>query len=64
VAAWPTADRRRVEMMRTEEIVEGAYLPGVERPHGNMVVFTAKDMIETVRFLQRYFLLECALADF
>jgi len=39
----------------TAEIV--SYLPGVERPHGNTVVFTAKDMIETVRFCSAIFYL-------
>ncbi len=39
----------------TAEII--SYLPGVERPHGNTVVFTAKDMIETARFCSAIFYL-------
>jgi len=29
-----------------------SYLPGVERPRGNAVVFTARDMLEAARFLE------------
>ncbi len=29
-----------------------SYLPGVERPRGNAVVFTARDMIEAAKFLE------------
>ena len=29
-----------------------SYLPGVERPRGNAVVFTARDMLEAAKFLE------------
>jgi len=34
----------------TAEIV--SYLPGVERPRGNAIIFTARDMLEASRFLE------------
>jgi D-amino peptidase len=34
-----------------------SYLPGVERPHGNTIVYTAKDMIETAKFCSAIFYL-------
>ena len=29
-----------------------SYLPGVERPRGNAIVFTARDMVEAAKFLE------------